>query len=294
MKHNLIWDRVLGTRLIPDSVADAEIAWYLKVQKKYGLPVDNRTDTSLIDWALWSISLARKDADFSALLEPIWAYANETPSRVPLSDWFVTTDAKQKGFQARPVVGGVFIKMLADPKAWSEWAAKSQKIRGAWAPIPLPAATREIVPSAGTAEVTWRYSLEEPPANWTDPDFDDSTWKTAPAGFGTQGTPGGIIRTEWNTKQIWLRREFTLPERALENPVLWMAYDEDPEVYLNGKLAAQVSGWSTAYEEVEIDPGARATLKSGRNIMAVRARQTYGGQYIDVGIVELLGLPDLK
>ena len=79
MKHNLIWDRVLGLNLFPQSVGDAEIAWYLKVQKKYGLPVDNRTDTSLIDWALWSIAPARNDADFQALLDPIWRYANETP-----------------------------------------------------------------------------------------------------------------------------------------------------------------------------------------------------------------------
>ena len=122
MKHNLIWDRVLGLNLIPEAIGDAEIAWYLKVQKKYGLPVDHRTDTCLIDWALWSIAPARNDADFQALLEPIWRYANETPSRVPLSDWFVTTDAKQKGFQARPVVGGVFIRMLADPPMWKKWA----------------------------------------------------------------------------------------------------------------------------------------------------------------------------
>ena len=98
MKHNLIWDRVLGLNLFPQSIGDAEIAWYLKVQKTYGLPVDNRTDTSLIDWALWSIALARNHADFQALLEPIWRYANETPARVPLPDWFVTSDAKRRGF----------------------------------------------------------------------------------------------------------------------------------------------------------------------------------------------------
>jgi len=138
MKHNLIWDRVLGLDLFPPSVGDAEIAWYLKVQNKYGLPVDNRTDTSLIDWAVWSIAPARSEADFEALLEPIWRYANETPSRVPLSDWFVTTDAKQKGFQARPVVGGIFIKLLSDQATWKKWAGRGADTRGPWAPLPSP------------------------------------------------------------------------------------------------------------------------------------------------------------
>jgi hypothetical protein len=172
MKHNLIWDRILsGSRrresaptagtansapthvggyqqLFPTAVGDAEIAWYLKVQKKYGLPVDNRTDTSLIDWALWSIALARSDADFQALCEPIYRYANETPSRVPLSDWFVTTDARQKGFQARPVVGGIFIKMLADAPMWAKWAGRGANVNGPWAPIPLDATAKEVVPTS--------------------------------------------------------------------------------------------------------------------------------------------------
>lgn len=138
MKHNLIWDRVLGLDLFPTTVGDAEIAWYLKVQNKYGLPVDNRTDTSLIDWALWSIAPARRAAEFQALFAPIWRYANETPSRVPLSDWFVTTDGKQKGFQARPVVGGIFIKLLAEETNWKKWAAKGADVRGPWAPLPPP------------------------------------------------------------------------------------------------------------------------------------------------------------
>jgi hypothetical protein len=112
MKHNLIWDRVLGLNLFPQAVGDAEVAWYLKVQKPYGLPVDHRTDTCLIDWALWSIALAKNDADFQKLFEPIYRYADETPSRVPLSDWYITTDAKMKGFRARPVVGGIYIKLL--------------------------------------------------------------------------------------------------------------------------------------------------------------------------------------
>ncbi len=139
MKHNLIWDRVLGLNLIPAAVGDAEIAWYLKVQNKYGLPVDHRTDTSLIDWALWSMAPARNDADFQQLLDPVWRYANETPSRVPLADWYVTTHAKKKGFQARPVVGGIFIKMLTDAPMWSKWAKQGADTHGPWAPLPAAA-----------------------------------------------------------------------------------------------------------------------------------------------------------
>ena len=286
MKHNLIWDRVLGLNLFPESIGDAEIAWYLKVQKKYGLPVDNRTDTSLIDWALWSIAPARSEVDFQALLDPIWRYANETPSRVPLSDWFVTTDAKQKGFQARPVVGGIFIKMLADGPTWAKWAKQGVNASGPWAPIPIGGVAKEVVPTAQAAPVSWHYTLAQPAGDWFKPGFNDSTWKEGPAGFGTRGTPGAVIRTEWNTKQIWLRREFTLPDRALKNPRLRLIYDEDPEIYLNGVLAAKLTGWTTSYDEADIAPAALATLKPGKNVLAVRASQTYGGQAIDVGMAE--------
>ena len=286
MKHNLIWDRVLGTNLFPDSVGDEEIAWYLNVQKKYGLPVDHRTDTCLIDWALWSIAPARNQKDFEALLDPIWKYANETPSRVPLSDWFVTTDAKQKGFQARPVVGGIFIRMLADPVIWKKRAAQGANTVGTWAPIELPKPVKEVVPTARHAKVKWRYTFTQPPADWAKPGFDDSMWLEGEAGFGTKGTPGAVIRTEWKTKDIWLRREFEMP-KFFTRPWFQLIYDEDPEIYLNGVLAAKRKGWITEYDDEELSQDAFGALKFGeKNVLAVHASQTYGGQCIDVGLVE--------
>jgi hypothetical protein len=139
------------------------------------------------------------------------------------------------------------------------------------------------VPTAETSPVPWRYTTEKPAADWFKSDFEADGWKEGPAGFGTKGTPGAVVRTVWKTDEISLRREIELPDQKLVNPCLFMHHDEDAEVYINGVFTAQAPDFTTEYGAVEIQPAARAALKPGKNIFAVHCHQTAGGQYIDVG-----------
>lgn len=169
-----------------------------------------------------------------------------------------------------------------DPKETAKWH------KALFGPPPVESVLVETSEKAGQK---WRYTLDKPAAGWEARDFDASKWSEGEGGFGTKGTPGAIVRTEWKTDNIWLRREFELkdlPSGLVSGDVYFRVHhDEDVEIYINGELAASADGYVTDYELMPINVTGRTVLRTGKNTIAVHCKQTTGGQYIDVGIVEL-------
>ena len=151
-----------------------------------------------------------------------------------------------------------------------------------------PPRVEVLVPRGGEGErASWRFTMEGPAEDWFKAQFDDASWAQGAAGFGTRGTPGADIGTEWKTPDIWIRRTFELPDRPLEYPHLAIHHVEDAEVYINGEKAAEFKRYTTGYRVVPLSAAAAKLLKPGKNALAIHCRQTNGGQYIDCGLVEV-------
>jgi hypothetical protein len=290
-KYNLVWDKILGINLFPASVARKELAYYATKQNRYGLPLDNRRGYTKLDWIVWTATLADSPQQFRSFIVPLDRFLNDTPNRVPLTDWFETGDARMSGFQARSVVGGVMMPFLNDLPNWNRWVKRAGNVRPL-RPDQIRIRTSEVAGSAERSKINWRYTMQQPATDWMNTQFNNATWQSGFGGFGTLETPGAIIGTKWNTSDIWLRRTIDLPANfatstARHDMYLWLHHDEDAEVYINGVLAARVSGFTSSYEEVPISAAGRAALKAGTNVLAIHCRQTRGGQYIDAGLVHI-------
>jgi len=122
-KYNLVWDQILDLKLFPPQVRQIELAFYLQHLNQFGLPLDNRADYTKLDWSVWTATLADKPRPGG--VDAIGRWINEGPSRVPLTDWYDTKTGRQIGFQARSVVGGIYIKALADKALAEKWRNRS-------------------------------------------------------------------------------------------------------------------------------------------------------------------------
>jgi hypothetical protein len=148
-----------------------------------------------------------------------------------------------------------------------------------------------VLPTATVAAQSWKFTTTAPATNWYSTGFVDTGWSTANGGFGSAGTPGATVGTAWTSADIWLRKTFTakaLTADEINKLTIKIFYDEGAEVYINGILALTVTGYVTSYVTNDINAAAKsAFVSNGANTIAVHCHQTWGGQFIDVGLQTL-------
>ena len=114
MKYNMVWDKVWNSGLFTDKFRNFEVADNKKYFNKYGMPLDCRADYTKSDWLVWVASMASEKSDFEEYFAPLWDAYNESPSRVPLTDWYDTVSGRVVEFRHRTVQGGLFMRMLME------------------------------------------------------------------------------------------------------------------------------------------------------------------------------------
>ncbi len=137
----------------------------------------------------------------------------------------------------------------------------------------------------------WRYTFRDPGPGWAEADFDDRDWPQGPGGFGRRNTPGARLGTEWTSDQVWLRRTVEVPEHMRE-PGLVLHHDEDLRVSLDGVVIFTAEGFLRDYRFVALDVQALRPFAGRSATLAVSCRQSSGGQFVDVHLVDRAELTD--
>jgi hypothetical protein len=240
-----------------------------------GLPLDGHTWVNRDNWGYRSYGtreeLGQAYADLLYQLRPLIGEG------LAAAVYTQTTDVEIE-------VNGLLTYDRAVEKLPPEVTALNAQVYG-----PLPR-LRTVLPTAHTDSRTWRYTTEEPSGDWRAADYDDSAWSQGAGGFGTERTPSARVGTVWDSEQIWLRQTFQLENLQFDNLHLRIHHDEDAEVYFNGEHIGSFPGYSVDYTLIPLSDEAIGRLRLGANTIAVHVLQTDGGQYIDAGLVEIVGL----
>jgi hypothetical protein len=144
---------------------------------------------------------------------------------------------------------------------------------------------KSILPTADEGNYSVKYTEQQPADNWNQPDFNDSDWKTGKPAFGKDRSN---VNTEWSSDNIWVRRQFEVNDKNLNDFFLKIDHDDDVEVFLNGKNIYAEKGATGKYRLIDLNDAIKNNLKEGKNVLALHCVNTGGAAFLDAGIVEKL------
>ena len=193
-------------------------------------------------------------------------------------------------FAESSILSGGSWEVQVGPEPNTNWAAspsdRPYSLSTGFEHVPNNPIEHPLAPTGKEAAAIWRYTTSQPASDWYKTAFDDSTWTSGPAGFGTDDE-GVSPRTPWTKDDIWMRRTVSLAQ-GFHSPAVVAYHDQDIDVYINGVFAAHVQGWTHSYDVVSCEVAALGTLHTGDNIIAMHVHHPGDGRHFaDAGLVEL-------
>jgi hypothetical protein len=117
--YNAYYELVIGTSLVPASVAANEAAYYETQLTTYGMPLQTAAaDINKVAWQFYLPAWLKSYPIAADLMSRNVAYINATPSLVPYGDRYNTANGVETaGIQAHPTLGAVFAVLAAQGTA---------------------------------------------------------------------------------------------------------------------------------------------------------------------------------
>jgi hypothetical protein len=234
-KYNMVWDKLLGLGLFSPETFRKEFAFYQTKMEKYGVPMDHINKQTKFDWHVWVACFADKPEDRALLLNPLYKMVNESPTRLPLTDYFNTDTGTIAQFYARSVMGGVWLPLALEHATLAKWAAQNPSKLREWSPQPPHPDFANLIRAK---DAQWKYAFDAPGKDWEKPAFDDTAWASDVLPLGNRaGRNGSKGETPWpkDKQEVWLRKSFPKPALSGGRIQILATYQDDFEVFLNGR-----------------------------------------------------------
>lgn len=145
----------------------------------------------------------------------------------------------------------------------------------------------DLLKYTGKESGVFRYTFTPPDKTWVKPPFDDTSWQTGKAGFGStvvENSSTVRVNTLWQTQEVWLRKSFIAPPRG-SNLMLRIHHAGETTVYLNGEAIYHHEG--NRYITWNFDKRALSLLKEGENLLAIHSRKGRAENYVDVALFDM-------
>jgi beta-galactosidase len=144
--------------------------------------------------------------------------------------------------------------------------------KGIWGPVLLVDKALATITNwrmLNTADVT---AQDNKPAA---ADFDDSAWAQVRAGSNTMNNRVGYA---------WFRATFDVPAGTTQAQLMHQGMDDEGEFFLNGQAAGRHTGWNVS-GQIDLSKA----LKPGRNVLAIRVRNTANAGGIAAAVSVIAG-----